>query len=558
MTRLLSLRQRPALLIIGGLIALKLAILFALAVRGRFVMDEFAQLGWAKYLGHGLFETIWPAKAVGYAIFFKLAHVIGWDARSILIAGRIETAILACATIALVYAAARALGQGRLRALAVVLVLLCFSNFIERSYRTIAEPVATFFAVAALYVAVRGRADQAGRILAAGALSGMAFLCTQKALYFDVALGLALTGDAALGWRFGVAFRRGALLVFGWLVPVILYCLIFGGSDPLAVARNLIVGPLGVASPQTAAEYGGLRHFVVQTLEQNALLYALCFAGMALALLRIGRLDAPRRIALIFSAVITALVFAHDQPWPYVFIMALPFVALWAMEMFDHLAGNALHVRLAWAVLGIAVAISFVRNVGVLRIDNRDQLALVARAESLVGPDEVYFDGIGMLPNRREPSTLWIDRHYVLKTLAEKQGSDAYRLFARTPPKLIIWSYRMDAIAPVVGPLIGPSYVPVAPNLRLAGVHLRRGEAMRFVVPVAGRYALYDLSGRPVQGALTIGGKAVAGPIVLGRGVVVVVLDAGPADALLLPQGSYPGKFASGGDLEDLFAGVYD
>ena len=546
--------MRVALL---ALIALKLALLFWFAVHSRFVMDEFVQLGWAKYLGHGLFGTIWPAKAVGYAVFFELAHVIGWDARSMLIAGRIETALLACGTVALVYATARALGHDRVRALVIVLVLLAFSNFIERSYRTIAEPVATFFAVAALYVAVRGRADQAGRILAAGALSGLAFLCTQKALYFDVALGLALVGDAALGRRFAAAVKRGAWLVLGWLVPIVLYCLAFGGSDPLAVARNLILGPTIIAG-RGAGDYGGLRQYVVQTLEVNFLLYLLCFAGMALALGRIGRLGGPRRIALIFSVVITGLVFAHDQPWPYVFVMALPFVALWATGAADRLAaGKALHGRLAWAVLGIGIAASFLRSGQMLRIDNNDQLTLVARAEALVGPDGVYFDGIGMLPNRREPSTLWIDRHYVLKTLAEKQGSDAYRLLAATPPKLIIWSYRMDAIAPVVGPLIAPSYVQVAPNLRLAGLALRRGQALQFVVPVAGEYALYDRDGRPVNGAVTVDGRTAA-PVTLGRGSVTVAFNGGPDEALLLPRGDYAGKFAPGADNSHLFDGVYD
>jgi hypothetical protein len=552
-------RSKPwAMAVIAILMALKLALLFVFALNGRFVMDEFEQLGWAKYLGHGFFTTIWPAKAVGYAVFFELAHAIGWDARSILIAGRVETALLACGTVALVYATARALGHERGRALAIVLVLLAFSNFLERSYRTIAEPVATFFAVAALYVAVRGRADQVGRILAAGALGGLAFLCTQKALYFDLALWLALAGDAALRRQFGRAVKRGAGLVLGWLAPVVVYCLAFGGRDPLAVAQNLLLGPTIIAG-RGGGDYGGLRQFVVQTLQVNALLYLFCFAGMALALRRIRRLDQPRRIALIFSLVITVLVFAHDQPWPYVFIMALPFAALWALEGIDALAaGKLLHVHLAWAVLGIGIAASFVRNGQMLRIDNRDQLALVARAEALVGPDDVYFDGIGMLPNRREPSTLWIDRHYVLKTLAEKERSDAYRIFASAPPKLIIWSYRMEAIAPVVGPLIAPSYVRIAPNIHLAGRRLERGKHEKFNVPLAGDYELYSHAGFPLHGYIAIRGRLFDSSVRLMRGPETVTLLTGAEDALLLPKGSYEGKITAALDDPALFANVYD
>ena len=47
-----------------ALIAVKLAFLFIFALNSRFVMDEFVQLGWAKYLGNGLFDTVWHPKAV--------------------------------------------------------------------------------------------------------------------------------------------------------------------------------------------------------------------------------------------------------------------------------------------------------------------------------------------------------------------------------------------------------------------------------------------------------------------------------------------------------------
>jgi hypothetical protein len=70
--------ERVATRWLYALIAAKLAFLLILAWNSRFVMDEFVQLGWAKYLGNGLFDTVWHAKAVGYVLFFKLAHLIGW------------------------------------------------------------------------------------------------------------------------------------------------------------------------------------------------------------------------------------------------------------------------------------------------------------------------------------------------------------------------------------------------------------------------------------------------------------------------------------------------
>ena len=148
--------------------------------------------------------------------------------------GRFQMALLACATIAMIYACARALGQDRQHALAIVLVLLCFSNFMERIFRTISEPLALFFAVAALLVVISGNSGGARRIVFAGMLSGLAFLTTQKSIYFNVALGMGLLVNAFIARQYGAGIKRGAALVLGWIVPIAAYCFIFGGADPAA------------------------------------------------------------------------------------------------------------------------------------------------------------------------------------------------------------------------------------------------------------------------------------------------------------------------------------
>jgi hypothetical protein len=278
---------------------------------------------------------------------------------------------------------------------------------------------------------------------------------------------------------------------------------------------------------------------------------------MILALLRITTLDERKRIALIFTIATTALVFAHNSPWPYVFIMAITFLPLWSLVLFDRIAGAKLYWGLAWVVLGIAIATSFVRNVRYLHLDNASQLQLVARAEKLVGPDDRYFDGIGMLPNRMEPSTLWLDRTYVHRTLRERENSEAYALLASSPPKVILWSFRMNDIYPVVAPLIQDSYVQVAPNIRMAGRRLNHGRPTRFDVPVGGTYALYSTTGEPLQGKVELNGKTLGSPIQLQRGPNTVTLRSGPDSALLLPQGSYVGHLTAGRDNDQLFAFIY-
>jgi hypothetical protein len=543
--------------ILGALIALKIIILFTFAWHSRFVMDEFVWLGNAKYLFRRFFDTLWPAKTVGYALFYKLAHVSGWDAASILLIGRVQTALLGCAILALVYACARALGEDRPRALAIILVLLCFSNFMERVFRTIAEPLAVFFAVAALLVIVRGQADRSRTLFVAGLLSGLSFLATQKAVYFNVALGVALLADAAVARRYFAGMRRGVWLVLGWGVAILAYCFAFGGFDPLPVAKSIVFGPVEVAT-RGGVEYGGLRRFVLQTLVRNPILYFFCFAGLGLGLAKLGSLNGPKRIALLFSAIITALVFAHDQPWPYVFLMTLPFLALWSLELLDRVSGNPRQLRFAVIALATAVALSFVSNIRYFRFDNASQLELVTRAEALIRPGQAYFDGVGMLPNRSEPTTLWLDRYYVLATLREGKRSEVYRALTRNPPKIILWSYRMDDISPVVGSLIRDSYVRVAPNIRMAGRELRLGEEETFTAPIAGAYRLYNDSGEPLDGQVEVDGELLASPIQLDVGTKVVTLQTGPRNALLLPEGPYRGVLSPGPDNERLFANVYD
>lgn len=543
--------------LLGAAIAAKIILLFILAWNTRFVMDEFVQLGWAKFLNDQLFVTNWPVKAVGFAMFYKLAHLIGWDARSTLLIGRLGTALLACGTIALIYGCARALGKERPVALAIVLVMVSFSNIMERIFRTIAEPLAVFFAAASLFVVLRGQ-GKARAIVLAGFLTGLAFLTTQKSIYFNVALGMALVGSALIERRIVRALTQGALLVAGWLMAIAAYCLVFGGSDFAAVAKQMFLAPADNAF-HGADPYGSLRIYVLQTLTRNAALYLFCAIGLVIGVLRIRRLDNPGRVALIFTLFITVFVFSHNQPWPYVFVMALPFLALWSVELFECDAIRPLYRTTAAAAMAIAIAMSFAVNLLYLRHDNRQQLDLVTRAESLLDVNDPYFDGVGMLPNRREASGVWLDRNAVQQTLHDGKLSAAFRMFEDSPPKLLIWTYRLDAIESVVGQQINAGYVRVSPNLWLAGRRLVPGQPVKFMVPLAGTYRLYREDGQSVEGTVDVGGTAYGSPIHLNAGPKAVTLIARSNETLLLlPAGSYVGRFSAGPDNKALFSGVYD
>ncbi|MBE5073421.1 hypothetical protein IM511_03765 [Erythrobacteraceae bacterium E2-1 Yellow Sea] len=549
--------SRWKMLLLLTVLAIKIALLIALSFNAIVVMDEFVQLGYAKYLGSELFSTIWPVKAVGYAVFYKLAHLVGWDAVSTVVIGRVMTAALGCGVVAMVYHSARALGSSRSQALVGIVVLLSFSNFIERIFRTRAEPLAVFFAVASLLVVLRG-GPTARRILGAGVLTGLAFITTQKSIYFNVALGVALVVDAAFNrdWRYCVG--RGALLISGWLLPVIAYCFIFGGLAPLPVAHNLFFGPSELVS-DVPRLYEAMGRFVLDTLTKNVILYMSCIVGMCIAVVRIRQLDNRSRIALIFSVLICAFVYSHNQPWPYVFVMALPFLVLWIPTLIEAASGKARNLELLTLILGVAVALSFVRNVQYLmQFGNAEQFSIVRNAERLTAPNEIYFDGVGILPNRDEPTALWLDRLMVQRSLAEGEASELYEIFQRVPPRTLIWSYRMALVEPVIRHQLNSSYVKVAANIRVPGRYLEKGSPTVFDVPISGRYALYSSGGQALRGCIVYDGKVIEPPLFLPKGNAKIELTDGPDNALLVQEGQYQGIFDALAPDYGLFDKVYD
>lgn len=439
-------------------IVLKLLLFFALALNTRFVMDEFWQFGQAKYLWNGLYDTIWPVKAMGFALYYKIAHILGWDAVSMLLAGRILAAVLATATLAVVYKIARALGQDRLRALIVVLVILCFSTFMERAFRLRSEPVALFFASLALWAAV----SEKRAMFWAGIASGCAFLATQKSVYFNAAMIVAVAGDASLRDGLKAALRDVSRFLVGLALALVLYALLLGGADAGRVFVSLFTGPAQLATGGGAL-YEGLRGFITQTLTRNLGPYAICAVGIFLALMRGKNLSRAERVALVFALLITALVFRHNQPWPYIFTMCIPFLALFAPYIWDRVEMHRIARRLVMAAFGVLVGISVMRNVTYLDHSNHLQRAVISQADALLAPGDHYFDGIGMLPNHMDSPRIWLDAPGV-RRLKQADWDAFAETFHATSPKLVILNYRIDSIATELTPLIS-GYGPVGLNL---------------------------------------------------------------------------------------------
>lgn len=457
---------RPWIALGSAALIAKALLLVVLAWNSRFVMDEFWHISQPNYLFNGFFDTIQPEKAVGYAVFFKLAHLFGQDSATIMLAGRVLCVALAFGLIATVYGHARALCLSRGEALLSVLLLLSFSNFMERSFELRSEPLAILFAALSLLVVIRGTADGTRSLLLAGILCGLSFVTTQKAVYFNVALGAGLVIDALLAGKLATLLRRAALLFLGWVSAVVVYTAVFGGLHPGPVLKALFLGPLEVAA-SAQNYYTDLRMFVAQTLTRNAPLYLLSLTGLALSVLRLRRSSSPLRIHAVFATIITVLVFLHNQPWPYVFTMAVPFLAPYAVMGLQAIAAR-ISVRLLIPILLIGViAASFQRNLLYLARSNVEQLAVVRDAERLLPDDGTYFDGIGMLPARRMEPYIWLDAMGTAKTLRSGPSSPFAQSFFASPPDMVILSYRTDDLLPILGSFLANEYERVTDDLMI-------------------------------------------------------------------------------------------
>ena len=514
--------RRGAFALLYALIAFKLVLLVVLAWNSKFLMDEYWLVGRVWLFSTDLYQDVFPPKTLLYAAFYQLAHWLGDGAVGVMQVARLQAAAVSVLGLGLLYAIGRRIGHSRLEALFAVFAVLAFATYMERAFTTRPEAPATFLALAALYLAIRG--EGAVRVVfGAGLLSGLAFLFMQKSVYFNLALGLALVGDGLARRSLRDAFIAGAVLVLGWALVVLAYGAYFTATGAAFgdVLMQVFTGSTGNALGGHTV-YENLRIYLIQTLARNPAQYLLCLAGWLLVLPRLRSTPQATRMAWIFSGVIAVLVFTHPAPWPYNFIMALPFLGLWAPLVAQALARrDPGRSALILAGLTLALALSLTRNVGYLDNHNGAQNETLRTAERLLAPGDSYADGIGMVVTRRRAGRQdWWARFGILRILDDAKRGEFERIdlvFADSP-KLWILNYRTDALAGVLKPYFENAYVPIFPNILITGLELLPGRDATFQTRWPGRYRLYRANGTPAEAPVVVDGRTITGGVELEKG----------------------------------------
>jgi hypothetical protein len=542
-------------------IAAKLAFLVYYSRHLALIMDEFAHGYAARFVEQGLYTNVQPIKTALPWLAFHAALSAGGDAVSTLHDLRFQVLLVAIAMVLTVGWTAYHRYQSANAALLSMFVLLSFSNFIEHAISVRNDTFAVLFCLLSFNALLAPRRT-VWSVIWSGALIGGAFLCTQKVAYHVVAIGLGHLLRAGLENGLRASLRAGLLFGLGSAISIAVYCIgfSFGGASPLHVLENVFLAPLRVSDHVlTADPFPLLGQYVSQTISRNFVPYGVCALGMLVLTLR-ERAQRPAVIAgIVTTGVITSLVFLHPQPWPYVFVMCMPFLAVWAPGMLVTIPEA--RRGLSTAALTLLLGYSFVRNVEVLDQDNAAQLAVIAQAEALLGPKDRYFDGIAMIPTHdiAGPSPWWWWDAPTLKALRAQLAAgnrDKLDAILRDQPKVWILNYRFLAMADVLTPILRESTLQLSWHILLTGRYVKAGATTHFRNHWPGAYRWSDLGGRSIDAAVTIDGMPCPTPCRVAAGEHELA-STHATDVLLVPADvELPRKPA--GTPRALFTAVYD
>ncbi|VAX19596.1 hypothetical protein MNBD_NITROSPINAE03-1003 [hydrothermal vent metagenome] len=536
----------------------KIILIFVLSNNTFFVMDEYAHAAHTGMI-QDFYVRYFPFKTVLSAYFYLPAQWLSSNSAEAMLIARYQMALAGVGVVVFVYLICLNMGRTKLEALFTVCVLLAFSTFMERVFRVRTEPLCLAPAMGALWITT-SRHKSGWILFLAGLMSGVAFLTTQKAVYFNFALGVALIAEAVTRKAYAQAFKKAAIFTFGWAVIVVAYSVYFRGPDFLVVLNHIFVTPVRLAV-HGGEDYKNLREFVLMTLSRNAFVYGLCFAGLSISLARFKKLSVAEVIVIVFTLIMTFFVFTHNQPWPYVFIMVIPFLSLYGIEAVKAVPAGIPYLKGAVLISALVVmTFSFKRNIHYFGHTNLLQNMTSMQAESLLGPDDSYCDGAGMLVKKRFAGPAWWDARGIAEVLAQADKNEfglienilSYR------PKVWILNYRTSKLWPVLEPFLVQSYVRVFPNVLVSGVEISAEKPVKFINRWEGAYALYSNSGARLNAPFYINSKIIKGSTLLKIGEYTAQLADGADKAYLLPDNiKVPFTIPPARKPMALFRGVY-
>jgi len=443
-----------------------------------YITDEFLHSSWGADLHFGIrpytAEHVHVKTQLGillYSIAYKLCdNMVG-----ILLINRHTALLFVILSLCVVFLLYRQLFAGTHGGLWAVLWTLSCSTFREHSFSIRVDMMATCLALLGLYVFLGLPLRR--RALASGLCLGLAFCTTQKSVYFIAAFVLS----------FWVAYRRTTshplkeFLAFalGGLIVFCAYVVAFGyGGNPINVVKGMFFSEKAWRLALTG-DYVGLHTFYWHTFSRNIPFYCLSFAGLGYSLGRWGSNRWEQNVLCCFSLTVLGLIAVHREPWPYVFVMIIPFLGCYAGLISDHIT-EALRISprvliVPAAVLLLTVGVqSVLRNYDYAGVQCFPQLAAVRAAEAVLGPQDSYFDGIRMIGTRKHCIPITLQQADLMNLIHSwETGGPAFLDSLRASEcKVIIYNYRLAYLPKAFHQFLRDHYVLMDTSVFVSGYRI--------------------------------------------------------------------------------------
>lgn len=474
-------------------LSIKLLLLVDYSLNREFIMDEFSQAYKARLLGD-FYSSYIPIKNILYAYFYYIPNWFVDNSVGMAISSRLLSLAAMLGVVYLIYVNAKLLSSSKVVGLVAVCLALSVTTFMEHGFRIRSETVAILFTNAALYFLLRGaKSSDVKFSVWAGVCIALGFLCTQKAIFFVLAYGMAVI---ACDKQFRKNMMQACVMGAGFCCTIFLYALYFDYSDPVRIIHTMMYQPLDLVA-NAGGHYQNLKEFSIRTITRNQILYGLYAISVSHSLFYYSSLDKADRILIIASLLLGLMVFLYDQTWPYLFVFLVPSFSVVCSIFVREYSGNIKYIYL----LFIPLCLSFPHNFSYSNVSNNFQLTTVSVAEALLKKDEVYADGIGMVLSRdRSAPDIGLDKMTRDRIYREWEQGSIEKIDALFDgnPKLWIDNYRLNPLWKIVGKRFDQSFVRVSPNILLAGQCYGADEEIKYENFWVGEYSFYSSKGEPV------------------------------------------------------------
>jgi len=421
--------------VVAGICSIYLLLEVAYIYRLPLVMDEFQVAT----------DALRHARGVPYRDFLPYKTVLGHYAQlPLLLSSSSPWWPLLITKLGIAIVNASVIGYGcialarsfrREAVLLALLALVLMSTFLERSAELRVDMLTSLCGFLSLVALIERRP------LRAGAWAALSFLVSQKGVFFLVAGGAGLGMAVLTG-----PDRRSALGTASRFALIALACILIyiAGWAFVSSWSAVVAAIFGTAQRVVSVEVYSIRlQFWVQTVSRNPFFYA----AAILALLRVTQLGGWRKLPYPVSVLVPYAVALlcmgvwHRQPWPYFFVLLIPTLFVLNVVFFDiglKLYGDRYVLGLAppmWGFYGVlAIAIPLLRVPVNLNRDNSPQRATVELASALLGADETYLAGVGLLIHHKQAvgRLAWLD---VARTLELRSRASGARLASCLSPQ---------------------------------------------------------------------------------------------------------------------------